>query len=87
MQTPTHSRRVLSSGQPHKQLLKTRSVGPFLLQLVLFMVRRSKFFFFPYKFLGFLGGITVDSVRAVSVGTEIPVFLCSVYRASRYNSI
>jgi hypothetical protein len=72
MQTSTHSRRVLSNGQPHKRLLKTCSVDRFLLQLVLFMARKSKLIF-SHKFLGFLGGITEDSVcvayKAVSVGT------------------
>ena len=72
MQTPTHSRRVLSSVQPHKRLLKTCSVDRFLLQLVLFMARKLKLIF-SHKFLGFMGGITEGSVRvgckAVPVGT------------------
>ena len=36
---------VLSSGQPHKRLLKTCAVDRFLLQLVLFMARKSKLIF------------------------------------------
>jgi hypothetical protein len=71
MQTPTYSRLVLSSGQPHKGLLKTCSVHRFLLQLMLFMAHKSKLIL-SHEFLGFLGGITENSVRvgykAVSFG-------------------